>query len=311
MDTKDIKILKELVQNSRTPITRIAKRLGISREVINYRISRLQKEGTILKFVTQINYKKLGFIASAIFVKLKTNKEKEFAAFLDSCGFVSWVAELSGIWSFGFSIYGRDNSDLDKKFTIIYDKFKDEILDYRFLLHGDTNFFYEKYFNSPVKNKIFNNQIRDLDKKDKLLLRSLSKNSRLDVVELSRIVNLTAPAVAARIKRLEQWGIIEKFSLFLDLKKLNLMQYSVFVSNKEISRKNKFISYLESNKNISYIAEYLGEPLIEFGAITSNPYMLREVLREIEQLYPENKIFEISMFQKEFISVGLPNCVFD
>jgi hypothetical protein len=39
--------------------------------------------------------------------------------------------------------------------------------------------------------------------------------------------------------------------------------------------------------------------------------MLRERLHEIEQHFPNNRVIEVSLFQKEFVSVGLPDCVFE
>ena len=146
MDKKDKDIIRILMQNSRTPITQLAKKIKISREVATYRLNRLKKEGIILDFVTEINIQKMGFIGSAVFVNIKSTRQKEFKKFLADTSFVSWVAELSGVWSFGFSIIGRTNEELDQKFSIIYHTFKDAILDHRFILHKKSTFFYQKYF---------------------------------------------------------------------------------------------------------------------------------------------------------------------
>ncbi len=42
-----------------------------------------------------------------------------------------------------------------------------------------------------------------------------------------------------------------------------------------------------------------------------NPYDLREILEDIEEAFPNNRIIEISLFQKEFVSIGPPACVFE
>jgi len=178
-------------------------------------------------------------------------------------------------------------------------------------LHKQSLFFYEKYFNEITKNKKVLSKSFKIDAKDKLLLKELVKNSRVDCVSLSKKVNLTAPAVAQRIKLLESSGIIQKYSLFIDISKLNLFQYSVFIENKYLEERLKLISALSSHKSVSFIAEYTGNPLIEFGIFVNDPYEFRKVLQGIEEVFPNNQIIEVSMFQKEFVSIGAPDCVFD
>lgn len=312
MDKIDLDLLRILMQNSRMPVTRLAKKLKISREVATYRLNRLKKEDIILDFVTEINIEKLGFVGAAVFINVKATRQKEFKQFLAEMPFVSWVAELSGVWSFGFSIIGKTNKELDEKFLQIYTQFKEAIIDHRFTLHRRSLFFYEKYFGElpkPIIEKKY--KTYKIDKKDKIILQELSQNSRMDSVALSQKVSLTAPAVAQRIKRLETSGYIEKYSIFVDVSKLNLFQYSVFIINRNIDEKSKLINYLRQQKKISFIAEYVGDRFIEFGLFVKDPYELRERLQEIEETFPDNRVIEVSLFQKEFVSVGLPPCVFE
>lgn len=311
IDKLDTKILAELIQNSRIPLTTLAKKLKASREVITYRINKLKKDKVILDFVTEIDIKKLGFIGAAVFLNIKANKEEEFKKYLNDFGFVSWVAEHSGMWGFGLSIIGKTNQELDEKFIILYNKFKDDIINYRFTLHKKNTFMYEKYCSTTTsidKSKIISYSV---DKKDKVILKELAKNSRIDCVELANKVKLTAPAVAKRIKQLENSKIIQKYSIFVDVSKIGLFQYSIFSINKNIDNKEKFISYLTQHTKINFIAEYVGDPFVEFGIFIENPYELRNVLLEVEEAFPDNKIMEISLFHKEFISIGPPKCVFE
>jgi hypothetical protein len=50
---------------------------------------------------------------------------------------------------------------------------------------------------------------------------------------------------------------------------------------------------------------------MEFGLFVKDPYELRERLQEIEEIFPNNRVIEVSLFQKEFVSVGPPSCVFE
>ena len=45
--------------------------------------------------------------------------------------------------------------------------------------------------------------------------------------------------------------------------------------------------------------------------IVKNAYDLREVLQKIEESFPDNRIKEVFLIQKEMLSIGIPKCVFD
>ncbi|PIZ52485.1 hypothetical protein COY27_00035 [Candidatus Woesearchaeota archaeon CG_4_10_14_0_2_um_filter_33_13] len=311
MDKTDQLLLRELMINSRIHITQLAKKLKISREVATYRLNRLKKESVILDFVTEIDYTKLGFVAAAVFINVKSTKQKEFKEFLSKTDFVSWVAELSGLWSFGLSIVGKTIDEVNQHLLQILNKFKEDIIDHRFTLHHKSTFFYEKYLDYVSQIKTKNRKVEyQVDHKDKIILHELSKNSRLDCVYLARKVKLTAPAVANRIRKLESSGYISKYSIFVDISKLGLFQYSVFVTNKDVIDKENFVNHLRQHKNISFIAKYIGDQFIEFGIFVRDPYNLRERLQEIEEKFPHNRVIEMSLFQKEFVSIGLPSCIF-
>lgn len=55
-----------------------------------------------------------------------------------------------------------------------------------------------------------------LDELDRAILLELQKNGRISHVELSRIVNLSPPAIHTRIKRLEQQGYIDRYAALVN-----------------------------------------------------------------------------------------------
>lgn len=60
-------------------------------------------------------------------------------------------------------------------------------------------------------------KIDDLDRK---ILQKLEQNARLPLAAVGREIGLTAPAVAQRIQKMEQSGIIQSYQVKLDQKKL-------------------------------------------------------------------------------------------
>ena len=52
------------------------------------------------------------------------------------------------------------------------------------------------------------------------IIKQLQQNSRLSFAEIGRNVGLSAPAVAERVQKLEEAGVIKGYSLILDHEKL-------------------------------------------------------------------------------------------
>ncbi|AHM58271.1 putative HTH-type transcriptional regulator (plasmid) [Peptoclostridium acidaminophilum DSM 3953] len=60
-----------------------------------------------------------------------------------------------------------------------------------------------------------------MDAIDKKILECLKNNARMQVSCISKVVNLSIPAVSERIRKLEESGIIEKFTLSLNRELMN------------------------------------------------------------------------------------------
>lgn len=55
-----------------------------------------------------------------------------------------------------------------------------------------------------------------VDSTDRKILNLLKENSRLQFAEIGKKVNLSAPAVFARVKKMEKTGVIRRFSIEMD-----------------------------------------------------------------------------------------------
>ena len=62
IDLKDRKILYELDKNARISYAQIGKKVGLSTEVVHYRVKRLEEKGIITNYQTAINYFELDLI---------------------------------------------------------------------------------------------------------------------------------------------------------------------------------------------------------------------------------------------------------
>lgn len=55
-----------------------------------------------------------------------------------------------------------------------------------------------------------------IDDIDRLLLHELTNDSRLSMSELGRRINLSAPSVGERVRRLESFGVIKGYTIDID-----------------------------------------------------------------------------------------------
>lgn len=89
-----------------------------------------------------------------------------------------------------------------------------------------------------------------MDEIDYKLLRLLQQNSRSAVKHLSAEVNLSSPAVSARIERLERTGVIRGYTVNLD--PLQLGHHILAYINLDMAptEKPKFIPYIQQCANV-------------------------------------------------------------
>src|ERR1700722_5904085 len=66
------------------------------------------------------------------------------------------------------------------------------------------------------------NENGSLDSVDAEILAALAKDARTSIADLARLVGLSPPSVSERIRRLEEAGIIEGYTLSLNPKALGL-----------------------------------------------------------------------------------------
>jgi len=61
LDLKDRKILYELDINSRQSFSQLGKKVGLHKDVVAYRVKKLQEKGIIKNFYTELNGYKFGY----------------------------------------------------------------------------------------------------------------------------------------------------------------------------------------------------------------------------------------------------------
>lgn len=146
MDKVDKKILKELLENSRLPLSQVGKKVRLSRENVYYRIQNLIKQRIIRNFVSLIDYESLGFQQFVVFIefdKIDKEKESQIIEYLKKEKSVSWIGVLSGNWSLTFDIFAKSNIELNDFIGTFFNSFEQNVGDYIILNLQESNYFFQ------------------------------------------------------------------------------------------------------------------------------------------------------------------------
>ncbi len=133
IDDKDKEILRILLKDSRTPITKMAKKVKMSHDAVKYRINRMKMNGTITSFTVVLDPSKIGLpIWGDVMItlwNLKPERYKEFIEYLKNHPYVAAIWNFSGKYQWFIEIYTESLVQFNDVFTEIITKFSDIIKD--------------------------------------------------------------------------------------------------------------------------------------------------------------------------------------
>lgn len=133
LDKKDKKILEQLQKNSRQTIAEITKKTGLPRDVVVYRIKKLEKSKVIRAHHTFLNPQKLGYPLYVYVLfscyNIKPEEENKFINYLKDHKQIIYVAKNSGKYDFTIGVCAKDYLDFDEIIRDIRHKFIDVIKD--------------------------------------------------------------------------------------------------------------------------------------------------------------------------------------
>ena len=304
LDIKDKKIISILIKNSRTPVSRIAKILGYSKEVVNYRISKLIKENIITDFYAVIDSTKLGFEKFNIYLEfynLSKTDEQGVINYLLNNKNVSWIISTSGKWDFMIQLYTKTIKDLDAVLLEISNKFLNLLKSYEIFIISDFKHLPQKYLTYDInlaipKSLSYSSEFLqkkeesiNIDNIDIKILKILEENSRKSLLDMSKEIGLSKDTIKYRIKKLIRQDIIKNFFIRLNHHKLGYQYYSILLKlkNIDVEKRKIIISYLENRKEV--IAEFIqiGTWNLTAQVMVKNAIELKILMSELKEAFKD------------------------
>jgi DNA-binding Lrp family transcriptional regulator len=269
LDLKDRKILYELDKNARTPSSVIARKVGLTPEGVNYRIKRFEEEGIITNYQMIVNLSKLSIFQFKIFLSFQhINSERinEIIELLKKKEYIKWIVSSRGEWDLIITIETDSVESADDIKIKILSLFGDYIRkkSLSILVEAET---YNRVYLLDEKNVISSRAVMkkenliDVDELDMKILKRLSENSRISIVDLADELKSTTRIIQYRIKQLEKQKVILGYKVALNYEKLGIKFYKclVYLSNIKENRIKDLINYFVSNRNAIHNVQVMGD----------------------------------------------------
>lgn len=292
LDKIDRKILLELDKNSRQHISTLSRKLRLGRDLVTYRIKRLQDRGIISRFTALVDPYRLGLSINKVYLKLenRTSRRSELVKYLKKHKSVYWVAECDGAWDLIFTLL----ADTAQKFYLIrgeiLSKFDDIVIESALATLVDIDMCYKHYFQGKGQGHFFigGEQVDvELDDIDRAVLKILADNSRTDIKDLAETINSTPTVVTHRIKKLEDLKVIVGYRIDVGLEELGMTFFKAQlfprVHNEQVEEELR--QYVRQSPHITYFIRQIGPCTLELELDANDYYHFNEILGALRKKF--------------------------
>ena len=263
IDKKDRKLLYYLSQNARINHKQLGKKTGLSESSVSYRIERLKKEGVITNFTAKVNYSLIGHLAFVIIFRFSEDiyENKDIIKYFKEHDYTLWAESMLGDWDLFVEFSAKNYLHLIKIIEEVKEHFKDRLNNYEvsfstyiFKLDDLLEDLYKDLKLDPIQPIFWKTEPVEISKKDKQILKILTKDASLSYMKIARKLKLTFDVVRYRIKKLEEKGLIAGYSTTVNLQKLGFAEYlfKIKLSNTSKEKYKKLIRLIRGNNNITY-----------------------------------------------------------
>lgn len=268
LTNKDKKIIIELLKNSKIPLSKLSKKLGMNRDTIKYRIEKMMRSGLIQGFSALIDYTKIGYTSYILLVSLRNlhkSFEEELKEFFIRTPEILKVHKLSGKWTLHIDLIAKNSTKLDELLTKLKNFCSGYVDDYEILevleeykyAHIPVGAVAEGIsFEMPAGHATLNEKV-EVDEKDLSILKLLTKNARLPTAKISQKVGLSIDATHNRIKKLMKKRIIKGYYLVANSAVLGLDTNFVYIqlTNTTKTGEKEFLNYVEKHPFINLVTK--------------------------------------------------------
>ncbi len=317
LDAVDTKILVALHENARLPITAIAKRCGVSREVVQYRMERFKEQHIVKGYVARLLQSLFSAGVAAFYCTLSRSQPKQYAAaieYLQQHPSVNWLAEMCGASDLVCTLFYESAENLADTTTEILSALKGIVRQHRIELYI-TEYKFSRLGLLTGKQQparvIKSNQLvgMALDEIDRGIIAALAMNCRERTVSIAAKLHQSEDVVRLRITRLEKRGVIQGYTIVLNPAALGYELYTLSMQFEEFSKPvaAKVRAYVDNSPYIAFCARTAGQFTVTLSLYANNRAHFNELLTDIRVHFGELIItYEFLLGMAEHKEVFVP-----
>jgi len=296
LDVKDRKILEQLDLNARQSNSQIAKKVKVSKDVVNYRIKQLEKNGIIKGYYSVLNISKLGYATYKLMLTFQNTTseiEKEIIDYFIKSPFVGWLVSCDGYYNLMVIAWVKSAIVFDDFFTDFLNKYSQYVQERDVIVITENHscrkaYLFNKKFDDSPDIFYLGEPEFDFDKTDLQIIKILANNSRIPLYEIASKLNLTAEAIAYRIKQLQKKNVIQAFRPIINTSQLGYQYYNILFRLQNFENIKKIFQYFKQQPNIIYFVKYLGSYDIGIDLEVKDDKELRAILKGIKDAFSKD-----------------------
>jgi Lrp/AsnC family transcriptional regulator for asnA, asnC and gidA len=295
IDIKDKKILYHLDLNSRQSFSQLGKKVGLHKDVVTYRVKKLQERGIILRFNTIIDTLKMGYTCMRFYLNFQyitPEIKKEIIDHFVNFKHTQIVASPDGGVDLCVFMLAKNVSEIHSFWRKTLSNYRDFLAKQLIAPFIGENI-YTKSFLIDEKDDRINlivkrgGEIVNYDELDFQILQLLARNSRTPTIDIAKNLNITTITISKRIKRLIDVGLILRFHITINWDILGYKWFKVDLYLKDYDKINQIIKYIEANPYLSYIDKTFGYADLELEFIVKSVDQLKQIIEDISSKFPK------------------------
>ncbi len=291
MDKIDKRLLYELNWDCRQTENELGKKLRISKQVVNYRIKKLEKEKILTGYNALIDWRRLGYSALRIYIKwrnISPELEEEIYNYIRESPLFMWTVKFEGDFDCGLYVWSKGIVDFSRKWNKFFEKYKKYILRQEYyesinMINYQMKFLVDK--KTSEEKIIGNKEPVVFDEKDYGILKIISFNAKIPIVDLAGKIKLTPKAVIYRLRNLEKKGIILGYNAIINFEKIGYKFYKVDFYLNDLSKIKEMYDFARQHKQIGYVMRTFGGPDYEVEIYVQEEHELKEIIDEIRSKF--------------------------
>ncbi len=305
MDKLDLKILQILDFNGRMPISQIAKKVHSNKDVVAYRIKKLEEQNIIMRYFPVLDMNQLGYYTSRLYFDLEEMneaQEKDFISFLDKEIHAGLIFRMDYPYRYGIVMWTKSIFDIEQVIIDIKRKLGKILLRYNYTLFCTYKVYPKDYLFGKKHHEnsycIQPGELQSYDHVDFLLLQELAKNARSSTVEIANNLKIPQTTVSHKIRALEKKKIILGYRAEINFIKLGFTNYFLEIYLEDNHNLTQIESWANMHKNTVWLQKIIGTCDIEIEVEVKDRVELELLLNELRTRFPN--IRKIIFWSQEY-----------